>query len=268
MSGSSLPPAIGGLPPLLLELEFARAEQADDPFAFRFAPQDYLLRQEGGRTEVARFDWTPEVQAELAAIRLPGRDPTLLQRLGGRLRTFLKGTSWSQGEAQIVAAAAAGRGVVLTVRSAAAELYTLPWELLTLRDSGQHLGELPGLLLRYEWPGTQPAELAEAARVEGARILFAWSGAGGNVPAVEHSAAIRAALPAGSPLFVAGRDIVPNVSYAKLSAQLEAARQGGEPIAVLHLLCHGSTSGQSFGLLLDGAAAGDGPAFINAGRLR
>jgi WD40 repeat protein len=268
MSGSSLPPAIGGLPPLLLELEFARAEQADDPFAFRFAPQDYLLRQEGGRTEVARFAWTPEVQAELAAIRLPGRDPTVLQRLGGRLRTFLKGTSWPQGEAQIVAAAAAGRGVVLTVRSAAAELYTLPWELLTLRDSGQHLGELPGLLLRYEWPGTQPAELAEAARVEGARILFAWSGAGGNVPAVEHSAAIRAALPAGSPLFVASRDIVPNVSYAKLSAQLEAARQGGEPIAVLHLLCHGSTSGQSFGLLLDGAAAGDGPAFINAGRLR
>ncbi len=255
-------------PPLRLELEFVRSEQGDDPFAFRFAAQDYLLRQEGGRFEVAHFDWSAEVQAELQAIRQPGREATLLSRFGGRLRTFLQGTSWAQQEAQLKAAVAAERSVVLTLRSAAAELYSLPWELLTLRDSGQHLGELPGVLLRYEWPGTRAAELAEAARIESGRILLAWSGAGGSVPAAEHAAAIRAALPAGSPLFVGERDILPNASYAALAATLQAARQQGQPIAVLQLLCHGSVNGQSFGLLLDGATAGDGSAWIDAGRLR
>lgn len=269
MSAPTAPdPALLAPGPLLLELEFARAEQADDPFAYRFVPQDYHLRQAGGRIEVARFDWTSEVQTELQNLRLPGREPSLLQRIGGRLRTFLQGTSWSAQEVQISEAVAAGRGVVLTLRSAAAELYTLPWELLTLRDTGQHLGELPGFLLRYEWPGTRAAAPEALARRESARILFAWSAAGGSVPAPDHTAAMRSSLPAGSPLFVSSRDVLANASYASLSAQLEAAARSGPPIAVLHLLCHGSTSGQSFGLLLDGSAVGEGPAWINAGRLR
>ena len=33
---------------------------------------------------------------------------------------------------------------------AAAELYALPWELRTLRATGQSLGGLPGVLVRYE----------------------------------------------------------------------------------------------------------------------
>lgn len=39
------------------------------------------------------------------------------------------------------------RRVVLTLRSAAAELYALPWELITLKRSGQHIGELQGVLV-------------------------------------------------------------------------------------------------------------------------
>jgi hypothetical protein len=40
---------------------------------------------------------------------------------------------------------------MVTVRSNAAELYSLPWELITIGPSGQHLGELPEVLLRYAW---------------------------------------------------------------------------------------------------------------------
>lgn len=275
--GSSMPagagdtPATSAPPPVFLQLEFARAEQVDDPFAFRYTPQTYHLRQPGGRFESATLDWSAELQADLQAVRQPGRDPTLLQRLGERLRSFLSSTSWSQSEAQISAAVRAGRGVVIAVRSAAAELYTLPWELLVLRETGQHLGELPGVLLRYEWPGTQPlpeSAIPDGARRENGRILFAWSAASGAVPASEHAAAIRGRLSPQSPLYLRGRDILPSASFARIAAQLASARQAGEPFAVLHLLCHGGQNGQQSGLILDGESAGDGPAWINPGRLR
>ena len=41
-----------------------------------------------------------------------------------------------------------GRRVLVSIRSAAAELYALPWELLLIESTGQHIGELPGVLVR------------------------------------------------------------------------------------------------------------------------
>src|SRR3569832_506552 len=111
------------MPPLLIELEFARAERADDPHAFRFVPQEYHLRREGGRYETARYDWTHELEADLQAVRLPGRDPEISQRLGECLRWFLQPTDWSAQEQQCVEALRDERGVILTIRSAAAEIY-------------------------------------------------------------------------------------------------------------------------------------------------
>ena len=151
--------------PISLILEFARAKEAADPYAFHFSPQQYLLRSASGGIESATLAWDEGLLADLTAARLPGRSPVVVQRLGETLRHFLDEADWEDVETQILAATRQNREVVLTIRSAAAELYALPWELTTLRNTGQHLAELPELLLRYEWPDTESAPLHPAAIV-------------------------------------------------------------------------------------------------------
>jgi hypothetical protein len=63
-------------------LEFARTDRADDPFAFRFAAQEYLLRSEGGSVASSVFPWQQSLLEKLEALRGPQRDPVLLQQLG------------------------------------------------------------------------------------------------------------------------------------------------------------------------------------------
>ena len=65
------------------------------------------------------------------------------------------------------------------MRSSASEMYTLPWELLTLK-SGQYIADVDGLLLRYEWPESRSAGEPLTPRPEGGRILVAWSAAAGS----------------------------------------------------------------------------------------
>ena len=143
--------------PLQVVLEFVRAEQAGDPHGFRFGSQVYLLRSAGGGFASAELTWDEALLAQLAAVRLPGRDPALVQRLGETLRSFVSAAGWAGHEPEILAAVARQQRVILTFCSAAAELYALPWELLTLQRTGQHLGELPQVLLRYQWPETRAA---------------------------------------------------------------------------------------------------------------
>ena len=247
---------------LRLLLQFVRTQEADDAYAFRFAPQDYILLTADGGSPTARFDWSPELLADLQALRQPGVDPALVQRVGEKLRRFVKDAGWLQHEAAIVQALAAGRAVVLTIRSSAAELYALPWELLSLQ-SGQRLGELSGLLLRFEWPESSTAP--EPSLSEGGRILLAWSAAGGAVPAAAHVSAISRACEAGFHAFEPERDVLPHASLDRLVQRLAAAEASGQPIAVLHLLCHGSDAGATFGLVLDGAQAA---AVVDAAQLR
>ena len=57
--------------PLCITLEFARAEQAGDPFGFRFAPQPYLLRSANGGFESTTLHWNQELLADLEAARTP-----------------------------------------------------------------------------------------------------------------------------------------------------------------------------------------------------
>ena len=127
--------------PLQLRMQFLRAAESGDPFAFRFEPQDYVLPTEGQFTDCARFAWTPEFLCDLQAVRRPGRDAAVVQRVGETLRRFIQDAGWAAMEQEIDEALAADRNVIVSIRSSAAELYALPWELLT-RRSGQFLAKI------------------------------------------------------------------------------------------------------------------------------
>ncbi|WP_437670486.1 nSTAND1 domain-containing NTPase [Sorangium sp. So ce131] len=251
-----------------LTLDLARAEDTDAPFAFRFTRQSYVMCREDGVFEGATFPWDDEVLRDLAALQRPRPEPLARQRFGERLRDFLAQADWGAREEEIAAALRDGRRVHLTIRSSAAELYALPWELLTLRSSGQHLGELRGCLLRYEWPGTETAGPEPGQEAEGGRIVFAWSAAGGAVPAEAHLEALRRACAEGHCAFDAARDVVPHASPAALYKALSG---GGPPVSVLHILCHGgplAPSAEAFGLAWDASEPGGAPVMVDAGALR
>ena len=251
--------------PLRIVIELARAAAVDDPYAFRFAPCTYIVRTAGGGFTSSELAWNDELLADLQQLRSPRWDPAVVQRVGERLRRFLAGTGWAQEEPKIIAAVRDARPIFLSVRSAAAELYALPWELITLRATGQHVGELPGLVVRYEWPET--TSVREQA-VERGRILFAWSAAAGPVPAPEHLAAISRACAQGRYPFDPQRDVVAHASCEQLVAALRGAAEAGAPFTALHLLCHGAARGATFGLALTGSEHDDGPIVVDAGRLR
>ncbi|MGB1014864.1 MAG: hypothetical protein ACPG4T_12070, partial [Nannocystaceae bacterium] len=60
--------------------EFARVEQPEDPFAFRFARQQYTLRTQGGGRSSLEVEWSRELLMDLVAVRQPGCDPAVVQR--------------------------------------------------------------------------------------------------------------------------------------------------------------------------------------------
>ncbi|MCA9694818.1 MAG: CHAT domain-containing protein, partial [Myxococcales bacterium] len=247
-------------------LEFARTDTPEDPHAFRFAPQDYTLRVADGRRARLTVPWDRALLAELAAVRSPSRDPAAAQRIGDRLRGILEPAGWGAIASQIHAAVEEGREVHVTVRSNAAELYALPWELMTLGPSGRHLGELEEVLLRHEWPGTKSTPEQPNPRTEGGRLLFAWSSAAGAVPVDDHLRAIDRACQEGHVAFNPERDVLAHAGVHGLTARLQSARDAGRPVAILHLLCHGAVAGATYGLTLD---ADDGEAVtVDAGRLR
>lgn len=257
----SAPPS--GQPSCAVTLELARGDNAGDPFAFQFVQQTYLRRQEGGTFQSAIFPWSQAFLDDLARLGKAKPDRRVVQRLGDALRSFLASLGWDREEARIEEALRNGQRVHLTIRSAAAELFCLPWELVTLRASGEHLVERAGCLLRYEWPVDRP--VAAPARLEG-RILFAWSAAGGPVPAHEHLQAIQRACRRGKLRFDRQKDVLARASSADLSKLL--AESSG-PIAALHLLCHGGKSPSgAYSLLWNPSQAEGTPELLDAGALR
>lgn len=252
-------------PPLEIVLEFARTESTGDPHSFRFAPQSYVVRTPRGGFGSSEVVWDTDLLGKLAAVRLAGQDPRLHAEIGELMRRVLAPSGWELHEQQLAAAMQQRRPVHITIRSSAAELYALPWELLTLRATGQSLGGLPGVLIRYEWPETTTAAVADAPGP--GRVLVAWSAAGGSVPASEHIAAIRAAAAAGG-LEFAPDDVLAHASSGRLAAELARAERAGRPVAALHLLCHGGARDAVFGLMLDGEADGDGAVLLDPARLQ
>ncbi|MCG8418178.1 MAG: CHAT domain-containing protein [Proteobacteria bacterium] len=253
---------------LSIEFEFARTDTPDDPYAFRFGPQSYALRtREGGRKQMD-LDWTDELLGELEALREPNCDPAVIQRLAHTLQTFVEPAGWSWLARDIADAVQRAQPVRITVRSAAAELYTLPWGLLSLEGSGQCVGELPGVLVRYEWPDTRTAPIKQDTANRPGRVLVAWSDAAGAVPADQHIAAIDEACRRGNIAFESDRDVVPHTSIGKLADALDRAIQEGRPVSMLHILCHGGAVGQTAGLMLDDERSGRGAVAVDAWRLR
>ncbi|MCA9718933.1 MAG: CHAT domain-containing protein, partial [Myxococcales bacterium] len=246
---------------LSLTLELGRARAPDDPYAFRFEPQDYTARTPAG-PRVFHIEWSDALLADLAALRGPDRERA--QRVGETLQRALRATHWPELARQLLDANAQGRDVHVTLRFSAAELYALPWELLTVGNSGRHLGELERVVLRYEWPGTN-SRPARRSRLEGGRALVAWSAAGGEVPHDAHIDAIAEAYREGHVDFDSGRDVLANASASAIAEALARAERDGTPCAILHILCHGGQLGTSFGLAL---GTRDAPQVEDAGDLR
>lgn len=236
---------------LSIVLEFARTDTPEEPYAFRFGAQSYALRTpQGGRKRV-QLDWTAELLGDLDDLQKPGCDPAVIQRVAHVLRGFLEPAGWHWLARDIVEAVHGGGTVDVTVRSAAAELYCLPWELLPLEGSGQCVGEMPEVLVRHEWPETRTVPAAPSVVPSRGRVLVAWSDAGGPVPSAEHIAAIAAACQSSRRPFDSTRDVIARASVATLTDALDRATQEGRPATALHLLCHGGQAGTTSGLTLD-----------------
>ncbi len=251
--------------PLSISLDFARATVPADPFAFHLAPTDYLIRTEGGGVRALRIAWSDDLLDDITALSRPKCPKETVQRVGDELRSMLEPAGWARFDAAITQAVLERRSVVITIRSAAAEIYALPWELVTLRGSGQHLGEIERVLVRYEWPDTVSAE-EDASSERVGRVLLAWSAAGGAVPAASHLEVMKRAADEGYVPFSADRDVIANASIDRIASELSRAQDEGDPIRVLHLTCHGGSLGDTFGLVLNDPNGG--ASIAGAGDLR
>lgn len=207
---------------LTLRIQLGRRDDVE-AFAFRWGTASYLRHFPGRPTLEGRLAWTGPVQRDLATLALHPGHPEATARLGDALRAFLTQVGWAEDEARIQRALSASPPLPVNVvlRLEAAELFALPWELATLGD-GSALGKLSGVNLRFQWPGTVPAAERPAPRPEGGRLLFAWSAAGGAVPASEHIDAIATAMDAAGMPFDRERDVLPDATHDALAAGLWA----------------------------------------------
>ncbi|HWN66820.1 MAG TPA: CHAT domain-containing protein [Haliangium sp.] len=242
-------------PPLAIDLELVRAAETASPHGVATGEWNrYLLRDpdDSGRYEDGDFVWDESMQADLSATGDAASAGEAVKRLGAAMRAFIESAGWARIAARIQEARAAGRAVCLTVRSAAQELYTLPWELLDV--GGAPVYQTDDCLLRYQRPGA--GEPAAAPPAPSERVLVAWSGA---VPAADHIDAIAAAASAGHVRFDRERDVLAHASVASIDKALRE-----RPAAILHLLCHGQAiaGGQAYGLRLDGATGPAPPAAV------
>jgi hypothetical protein len=254
--------------PLSLVLEFARTDTPEDPYGFRFKPQEYTLRTTHGGRKRVHLAWSPELLDDLDALHASYCDPAVVQRVGRALCSFLEPSGWTWHAQAIAAATQRSLPVLLTVRSAAAELYTLPWELLPLEATGQCVGEIPGLLVRYEWPETHTVPFKHARDASRRRLLMVWSAAAGEVPASEHVEAIGAACRAAGWDWKPSRDVIQHASLGKIADALDQANSEGAPVGALHLLCHAGRAGQTWGLMLNGEEADEEGVAVDSWRLR
>lgn len=190
-------------------------------------------------------------------------------RVGRALASFVAVPCWT-GVVADVARRAQRRLTALTVRTYDEDVERLPWELLTFpHDSPRHAANLRHLLIRYDATDVATASRPPAlARARRRRVVFAWSGAGGKVDAAAHVRLLREAIDASRPAFdpeaLPALVVVENASLRAIEEALQDAVAAGEPVAVLHLLCHGGRSNEedetSFGLALDDA---DGEAALD-----
>ncbi len=253
--------------PLRIELMFTRIERTDDPYALPSDLQRYTYRSDSGTSSRVTFNWgDDEFKRDFRDFESDDCSAGVAQRLGYRLQRMLKGTDWQWHHKRIIDATTPGnaRQVHLIIRSDAAEIYTLPWELLVLK-TGERLSELPSVLVCRAWYGRRIVPRAStlsagetgfvATSAARGRILLAWSDSEGAVPHNKHREIFeRLSASAQSPWdgFVADRDEVCQVSLERLRDALRKS-QDNAPVSVLHLLCHGAggqKDSETFGVCL------------------
>ncbi|MFH1467435.1 MAG: BREX system ATP-binding domain-containing protein [Pseudomonadota bacterium] len=220
--------------PLDITLEFMRKKKMEDPYGFHFESQGYGLRLGRGVYGESTLDWTDAVGRLLTQVLRPNPPPEQVKRLGEELRKFLGAAGFGEDERRIGQAVQERRPVRVTIVSGAAELYALPWEILTLSATDERLFDTEWCRLRYEWPGVPPTARPTADWGAGAHVLFAWSAVGGAVPVREHRLALAAT---GAQLTV-----VPHASRTAIRGALDQAAAAGHPVTIVHLLCHGTTA--------------------------
>jgi len=214
-----------------LRLEFLRKNKLDDPHHFGHVAETYIVLRNSGPPREAVFPWDDaRLHEDLARLNTVRRDDLAVSRIGKRLREFLDTADWVADEETLEKARREKRPIHLTIKSHAAELYYLPWELLPLRASDTRLCEIPDLLIRYEWPRTQSQDSGQRTL----RILLAGSAASERVPFTEHQKALQEACESctGAEL-----SFLPNAHRRSLT---RALNDPARPIDVLHLLCHGT----------------------------
>lgn len=229
---------------MLFELELKRAgkgAEGTDPSAFEWSTLTYERKNADGGYRQATLRWSGSLPDVLAKIARPGGASEAEAQIGACLTDFLQDLG-VVGELALLLSA--GARVHMLMRFHAAELYALPWELV--RVNGRQLGTYDSLDLRYVLPG---AQRKRAELHEGARVLFAWSEAGGELPHDGHRQAWRRALQQAG---LRELDELPDAGLERLCAVLREASNAGEPVTILHVLAHGGRAGdEHVGLVLD-----------------
>ncbi|MCY1018626.1 SAVED domain-containing protein [Pyxidicoccus sp. MSG2] len=253
-------------PPLEIILKFTSSRGLTASSSFSWEEREYLVEDMEGAGVSVRFPWhDPQLRQSLKALEKAEPGSEALERLGRFLRDLLRPTHWALEEQRIEVAlnAQPPRPVHLTIRSANAdELYYLPWELLPTK-SGIPLAGLENCLLRYECVPVTPKV---RSRTPQGRILFAWSGAGGWVPAAEHEAAIRKACERVQLRFDPKLDVLNEVTRKRL---VERLNDPDRPVTALHLLCHGTqVADGAYGLAINSTESSEPVDRIDATELR
>lgn len=253
-------------PPLEIILKFTSTRNSTASSTFSWKEESYWVEDENGDGASVRFPWdAPWLRPALEALEEPEPGSEVLERLGKCLWEFLLPSHWAR-DAEKIERALESRPpqpVHLTIRSANAdELYYLPWELLPLK-SGRRLVTFENYLIQYE---CLPVPTQERPPAPKGRILFAWSCAGGWVPAAAHEAAIRSACEKADFPFDPKQDVLHDVSRKALVDKL---KDTDRPVTALHLLCHGTqVSNNAYGLTFSSMESPNEPDRLDVTELR
>ena len=137
---------------LQIRLYFTRADPVEGAFAPPTGKRTYRARINESASVPLTLSWSKQLQTHLSTLAVPGPDDLgagqAVRWFGDALRRFLAPVGWRNEDEKMLEALARDRPVQLTLCSEAAELYALPWELLTSQRTGGSLGANPRVARR------------------------------------------------------------------------------------------------------------------------
>lgn len=216
-----------------LHLHIRRPGPTATPLRLADGRQSYKVRVADGDWHDTTVEWDAGAYKLLKDLAFPSA--ARVERVGAWLAGLVAEAGWSAAAAALRAQQGSAGPVEVVVESDALELLSLPWSLLPIGD--QRLGRMPGVRIRLVLSDARSTADAPECAAKPGRVGLAWSAAGGPVSEDAHVEGLqRAAATADRPLDLAA-DVVPDVSIEALSRWLRRAREHGEPVRVLHLLC-------------------------------